>query len=258
MKVRPTPGSERPFSRPRVRLAVLEGRAGRWGRVRPARSAHLGPPASRRPARLARPGSPRLGRLARPRPPPGPAGRHRCSDAPGPAGPFVQGAVGSARPARTAARRRARACGCPVGNSRWSCWLIRLSGGGGEVESLEVGGAAAVEGLVCPPGVEAVEAEGGGGEGVLRGRLGQAGVAGAADAGDCGGPGDGALDAGAGGVAGFPLTGVPGGAGGGEGLADRAGPQAGRPAAGRAAGRRRRRWCTGRGRGSGGRRRAGT
>src|SRR6185312_3910456 len=87
-----------------------------------------------------------------------------------------------------------------------------------EVESLQVGGAGAVQGLAGPPGVEPDQVDGGGCGVVFQAGSGQAEVAGAADAGDVGGLGDGAFDPGA-----DPVPALPGvagllGAGGGDGL----------------------------------------
>src|SRR6185437_10121955 len=91
-------------------------------------------------------------------------------------------------------------------------------GGGAEFEALDVGGAGPVEGLAGPPGVEADDVDGGGGDVVLEPGFGQAGVACGADAGDVGGLADGALDSGADLVAVFPFPGVLPGAGGGDGV----------------------------------------
>jgi putative transposase len=63
----------------------------------------------------------------------------------------------------------------------------------------------AVRGVAGPVGVEADHVDRGGGDGVLGLGLGQSEVAGTADPGDVGGLAHGALDAGAGGVAGLPL-----------------------------------------------------
>jgi len=92
--------------------------------------------------------------------------------------------------------------------------LFRL-GGEGEVEAGEVACSCAVQGMAGPVGVEADHVDRGG-EVVLEPGFGQSEVAGAADSGDVGGLAHGALDAGAGGVAGFPLCGGLLGAGGGE------------------------------------------
>src|SRR6185437_16328039 len=95
-----------------------------------------------------------------------------------------------------------------------------------EVESLQVGGAGAVQGLAGPPGVEPDQVDGGGCGVVFQAGPGQAEVAGAADAGDVGGLGDGAFDPGPDPVAVPPgLAGLLG-AGGGDRLVDRAGVQA--------------------------------
>jgi len=89
--------------------------------------------------------------------------------------------------------------------------------GGGEFEPLEVGGAGPVGGCAGPPGIEPDQVDGGCGGGVLEGGFGQSVVAGGADAGDAGGLPDGALDAGADGVAVFPwLAGLFGAGGGGR------------------------------------------
>src|SRR6266568_2406289 len=81
------------------------------------------------------------------------------------------------------------------------------SGGGGEVESLEVGGPGPVERPAGPPGVEPDQVDRGSGGDVLQPCPGQAEVAGAADAGDVGGLAHRALDSGADVVPGFPLAG---------------------------------------------------
>src|SRR6185295_2578881 len=89
-----------------------------------------------------------------------------------------------------------------------------------EVESLQVGGAGAVQGLAGPPGVEPDQVDGGGCGVVFQAGFAQAEVAGAADAGDVGGLGDGAFHPGADAVPALPVVAGLLGAGGGEGLVD--------------------------------------
>src|SRR5262252_2993108 len=100
------------------------------------------------------------------------------------------------------------------------------SGGWGQVESLQAGGAGAVEGPAGPPGAEPDEVDRGRGGVVFEAGFGQAEVAGVADAGDVGGLGDGAFGASADGIAGFLLGGGLGGAGGGDRFVDVVGAQA--------------------------------
>src|ERR1019366_6584489 len=83
------------------------------------------------------------------------------------------------------------------GTPRRPCWLISGSGGGAEVEPLEVGGPGPVEGPAGPPGIEPEQVDRGCGGGVFQAGLVQADVAGVADAGDVGGLPHGALHAGA-------------------------------------------------------------
>jgi len=99
------------------------------------------------------------------------------------------------------------------------------SGGQGELESGEVAGAGAVQGVAVPPGVQAEQVEGDGGVDVFEVGLVQAAVAGVAHAGDGDGLVDGGLDPGAQRVLGLPVLGVLLGAGVVEGLVDLAGPQ---------------------------------
>src|SRR5947208_176781 len=79
----------------------------------------------------------------------------------------------------------------------WDSVGLLGSGGGGEVEPLEVGGPGPVKWAACPPGIEADQVEGGSGGGVFEAGFGQSEVAGGADAGDVGGLADGGFGAGA-------------------------------------------------------------
>ncbi len=94
------------------------------------------------------------------------------------------------------------------------------SGGGGEIEPLEVAGPGPVEGPAVPPGVQPDQVDRGCGGVVLQAGLGQAQVAGAADSGDVGGLSHGALHPGADVVPGLPLAGGLRGAGLRDGLVD--------------------------------------
>src|SRR4051794_40540950 len=86
-----------------------------------------------------------------------------------------------------------------------------------------VAGPGPVQRMSVPVGVQADQVERDGGVDVLQPGLGQAAIAGAARSGHRDGLGDGALDAGPGGVTGPPVGGGLLGAGGGLGLVDLAG-----------------------------------
>src|SRR6266849_333838 len=121
-------------------------------------------------------------------------------------------------------RNHAKTVGnCPRSLKSWETLILLPNSGSfgtGQVESLKVRCPGPVQGLAGVPGVEPDYVDGGRCGEVFQPGFVHAQVAGAADAGDVGRLMHGALDAGAGLVAVFPLPGVLPGAGGGDGLVD--------------------------------------